>query len=108
MSQELHLARAEALIEALPYIQQYRGSTVVIKYGGSALEDEHIVEGVVRDAVFLEVVGRNPVAVHGAGKAITLKMHEAGLKAEFGNGLRVTDETAIRIVEEVLDNEINP
>ena len=108
MSQELHQARAEALIEALPYIQQYRGKTVVIKYGGSAMEDEHIVERMLRDVVFLEAVGINPVIIHGGGKAITLKMRDAGLKAQFVNGLRVTDEQAIRIVEEVLDREINP
>ena len=108
MSQELHLARAEALIEALPYIQQYRGKTVVIKYGGSAMEDEHIVERMLRDVVFLEAVGINPVVIHGGGKAITLKMRDAGLKAQFVNGLRVTNEAAIRIVEEVLDKEINP
>lgn len=108
MAQELHQARAEALIEALPYIQDYRGKTVVIKYGGSAMEDEHIVERMLRDVVFLEAVGINPVVIHGGGKAITLKMRDAGLKAQFVNGLRVTSETAIRIVEEVLDNEINP
>jgi acetylglutamate kinase len=108
MSQDTHLARAEALIEALPYIQQYRGKTVVIKYGGSAMEDEHVVERMLRDVVFLEAVGINPVLIHGGGKAITQKMREAGLKAEFVNGLRVTDEKAIRIVEEVLDCEINP
>ena len=108
MSQELHQARAEALIEALPYIQEYRGKTVVIKYGGSAMEDEHIVERMLRDVVFLEAVGINPVVIHGGGKAITLKMRDAGLKAQFVNGLRVTNETAIRIVEEVLDQEINP
>jgi acetylglutamate kinase len=106
--QELHLARAEALIEALPYIQQYRGKTIVIKYGGSAMEDEQIVERMLRDVVFLEAVGINPVVIHGGGKAITLKMRDAGLKAQFVNGLRVTNETAIRIVEDVLDNEINP
>jgi acetylglutamate kinase len=108
MSQELHQARAEALIEALPYIQEYRGKTVVIKYGGSAMEDEHIVERMLRDVVFLEAVGINPVVIHGGGKAITLKMRDAGQKAQFVNGLRVTDEAAIRIVEDVLDNEINP
>jgi acetylglutamate kinase len=108
MSQDIHLARAEALIEALPYIQQYRGKTVVIKYGGSAMEDEHAVERMLRDVVFLEAVGINPVLIHGGGKAITQKMRRAGLKAEFVNGLRVTDEKSIRIVEEVLDYEINP
>lgn len=108
MSQESHLARAEALIEALPYIQEYRGKTVVIKYGGSAMEDDHIVERMLRDVVFLEAVGINPVLIHGGGKVITLKMRDAGLKAQFVNGLRVTNDKAIRIVEEVLDSDINP
>jgi acetylglutamate kinase len=100
--------RAEALIEALPYIQKFRGRTFVIKYGGSAMEDEHVIERLLRDIVFLEAVGINPVLVHGGGKAITDKMREAGLKAKFVNGLRVTDESAIKIVEEVLDTVINP
>lgn len=101
-------ARSESLIEALPYIQEFRGQTFVIKYGGAAMEDEHIVEKFLRDVVFLEAVGINPVLVHGGGKAITAHMRDAGLKTEFVNGLRVTDSSAIRIVEETLDNEINP
>ena len=101
-------ARSESLIEALPYIQKFRGHTFVIKYGGAAMEDNHIVEKFLRDVVFLEAVGINPVLVHGGGKAITARMREAGLKAQFVNGLRVTDGVAIRIVEETLDGEINP
>src|SRR5688500_19591327 len=101
-------ARAEALIEALPFIQKFRGQLFVIKYGGSAMEDEHVVERFLRDVVFLEAVGINPVLIHGGGKAITNRMREAGLKPKFVNGLRVTDEQSIRIVEEVLDTEINP
>lgn len=108
MSQPTLLHRAEALIEALPYIQKYRGQFFVIKYGGSAMEDEHVIERLLRDIVFLEAVGINPVLVHGGGKAITDKMREAGLKARFVNGLRVTDEQAIRIVEHVLDDQVNP
>jgi acetylglutamate kinase len=101
-------SRSETLIEALPYIQQYRGQTFVIKYGGSAMEDEHVVEKFLRDVVFLEAVGINPVLVHGGGKAITAKMKEAGLAAYFIDGLRATSETAIHIVEETLDRQINP
>ena len=101
-------ARSESLIEALPYIQEFRGHTFVIKYGGAAMEDDQIVEKFLRDVVFLEAVGINPVLVHGGGKAITARMREAGLKAQFVNGLRVTDGVAIRIVEETLDGEINP
>ena len=101
-------ACSEALIEALPYIQQYRGHTFVIKYGGSAMEDELIVDKFLRDVVFLEAVGINPVLVHGGGKAITAKMKAAGLAARFIDGLRATNETAIHIVEEALDRDINP
>ncbi|MEQ1858597.1 MAG: acetylglutamate kinase [Chthoniobacteraceae bacterium] len=100
--------RAEVLIEALPFIQKFRGHLFVIKYGGAAMEDEGIVERFLRDVVFLEAVGINPVLIHGGGKAITARMREAGLKARFVNGLRVTDEQSIRIVEEVLDGAINP
>jgi acetylglutamate kinase len=100
--------RSECLIEALPYIQKYRGQTFVIKYGGSAMEDEHIVDKFLRDVVFLEAVGINPVLVHGGGKAITARMKDAGLKAHFIEGLRATNATAIGIVESTLDKEINP
>src|ERR1043165_3517772 len=102
------IARAETLIEALPYIQRFRGHLFVIKYGGAAMEDEGIVERFLRDVVFLEAVGINPVLIHGGGKAITHRMREAGLKPQFVNGLRVTDERSIEIVEDVLDNQINP
>jgi acetylglutamate kinase len=101
-------ARAESLIEALPYIQRFRGQTFVIKYGGAAMEEDQIVDRFLRDIVFLEAVGINPVLVHGGGKAITARMREAGLKPQFVSGLRVTDEVAIAIVENTLDKEINP
>lgn len=100
--------RAEVLIEALPFIQKFRGHLFVIKYGGAAMEDDQVVERFLRDVVFLEAVGINPVLIHGGGKAITARMRDEGLKARFVNGLRVTDEQSIRIVEDVLDNQINP
>ncbi len=100
--------RAATLLEALPYLQKFRGQTFVIKYGGSAMESDSAVERLLRDVVFLEAVGINPVLVHGGGKAISAKMREAGLTARFVNGLRVTDAASIRIVEEVLDREVNP
>ncbi len=100
--------RAETLIEALPFIQKFRGHTFVIKYGGSAMENEDAVERLLRDVVFLEAVGINPVLVHGGGKAISARMREAGLTARFVNGLRVTDEQSVQIVEEVLDRVVNP
>ena len=100
--------RAAALVEALPFIQKFRGATFVIKYGGSAMESDEAVERLLCDVVFLEAVGINPVVVHGGGKAISAKMREAGITARFVNGLRVTDAASIRIVEEVLDREVNP
>ena len=108
MTNESEIAKAEVLIEALPFIQQFRGQTFVIKYGGSAMEDEHLVERTLRDVVFLEAVGVNPVIVHGGGKAITSRMREAGIKARFVNGLRVTDAASMEIVETTLDTVINP
>ena len=108
MSKSAQAEKAEALLEALPFIQKFRGQTFVIKYGGSAMEDDHLIERLLRDVVFLEAVGINPVLVHGGGKAITQRMREAGLSPRFVNGLRVTDEVAIRIVEEVLDEVIRP
>ena len=100
--------RAEALVEALPFIQKFRGQTFVIKYGGSAMENEDAVERLLRDVVFLEAVGINPVLVHGGGKAISARMREAGLTARFINGLRVTDAQSVQIVEDVLDRVVNP
>ena len=108
MSKSAQAEKAEALLEALPFIQKFRGQKFVIKYGGSAMEDDHLIERLLRDVVFLEAVGINPVLVHGGGKAITQRMREAGLSPRFVNGLRVTDEVAIRIVEEVLDEVIRP
>jgi acetylglutamate kinase len=105
---EKHIERAGVLVEALPYIQSFRGQTVVIKYGGSAMEDPRLVASVVRDIVFLEAVGINPVIVHGGGKAITKRMQEKGLQAKFIAGLRVTDKQSVEIVDEVLSNEITP
>ena len=101
-------ARAEALIEALPYIQKFRDQLFVIKYGGSAMEDDAVIDRLLRDVVLLEAVGINPVLIHGGGKAISQRMREAGQKPRFVNGLRVTDAAAISIVEEVLDGIINP
>ncbi|MEM9399187.1 MAG: acetylglutamate kinase [Verrucomicrobiota bacterium] len=100
--------RASTLIEALPYIQKLRGQTIVIKYGGSAMERPDLVESTLKDIVFLEAVGINPVVVHGGGKAISTRMKEKGLESHFVHGLRVTDEPSVRIVDEVLNKVINP
>ncbi len=102
------IRKADALIEALPYLQNFRGQTFLIKVGGSAMEEASLVDSLLRDIVFLEAVGINPVLVHGGGKAITKAMKDANLEARFVAGLRVTDEKAIRIVEETLSRVINP
>jgi len=107
--QEL-IAKATTLLEALPYIQKFNGATFVIKYGGSFMDspDANIRNAVARDIVFLEAVEINPVIVHGGGKAITRAMEKAGLKAQFLQGHRVTDEATVRIADEVLSHKINP
>src|ERR1041385_1344166 len=104
------IAKAETLLEALPYIQKFAGATFVIKYGGSFMDspDRNVRDGVARDIVFLEAVEINPVVVHGGGKAITRAMERAGLKPSFIQGQRVTDEATVKIADEVLSREINP
>jgi acetylglutamate kinase len=104
------ISKAATLLEALPYIQKFSHATFVVKYGGSFMDspDANVREGVARDVVFLEAVEINPVVVHGGGKAITRAMEKAGLKAQFIQGQRVTDEAGARIVDEVLTREINP
>ena len=101
------IAKAGVLIEAMPYLQRFRGQTFLIKFGGSAMDDPELVEGLLRDIVFMELAGINPVVVHGGGKAISKAMQEAGLEAKFVGGLRITDEQAIGIVERVLFEKVN-
>jgi acetylglutamate kinase len=102
-------AKAKVLLEALPYIQDFRGSTFVIKYGGSFMDepDPVVRTRVARDIAFLAACGINVVVVHGGGKAITRAMEESGLKASFVNGLRVTDEATIAVVKKTLDEIVN-
>jgi len=103
------IKKADVLLEALPYVQRFRSSTFVIKYGGSFMDspDPKVRDGVAKDIVFIEAMGINPVVVHGGGKAITKAMELAGIKAQFIQGLRVTDEKSMDIVEDVLGNVIN-
>lgn len=104
------IAKAETLLEALPYIQKFSGATFVIKYGGSFMDspDAEVRQSVARDLVFLEAVEINPVVVHGGGKAITRAMETSGLKTQFVQGQRVTDQATVEIVDRVLSREINP
>jgi acetylglutamate kinase len=108
MSLAQQTTKAAVLLEALPYMQAYRGCTFLIKVGGSAMEDPAVVDTFLKDVVFLEAVGINPVIVHGGGKAISKAMQDSGLEARFINGMRVTDEETIKIVEQTLARIINP
>lgn len=102
-------AKAKVLLEALPYIQDFRGSTFVVKYGGSFMDDPDPAGRlrVAHDIAFLAAVGINVVVVHGGGKAITKAMESSGLKANFINGMRVTDGPTIAIVKKTLDEIVN-
>jgi len=109
MNVEEITAKAKVLLEALPYIQDFHGSTFVVKYGGSFMDDPDpaMRNRVAYDLAFLAAVGINVVVVHGGGKAITRAMEESGLKATFINGLRVTDEATVQIVKRTLDEVVN-
>ena len=102
-------AKARVLLEALPYIQDFRGSIFVVKYGGSFMDDPNpeVRNRVAYDIAFLAAVGIHVVVVHGGGKAITKAMAESGLKANFINGLRVTDGPTVQIVKRTLDEVVN-
>ena len=102
------ISKADILIEALPYLQAYRDQTILIKFGGSAMDNPELVKSLMRDIVVMEIMGLNPVVVHGGGKAISKAMVDAGLEARFVNGLRVTTPEAIDIVERTLSGTINP
>ncbi len=105
---QTQIEKASVLLEALPYLQQFRDKTFLIKVGGSAMDDRTLVKMLLRDVVFLEIAGIKPVLVHGGGKAISSAMAEAGLEPVFVGGLRVTTDDAMEIVEETLNRRINP
>ncbi len=104
--QEL-IAKAEILIEALPYIRTFADKTIVIKYGGQAMVNKDLKKRVMIDIILLKYIGLNPVVVHGGGAEITSLMERVGKKTEFVNGLRVTDKESIELVEMVLVGKIN-
>ncbi|MDQ8189119.1 acetylglutamate kinase [Roseibacillus persicicus] len=101
-------SKAATLIEALPYLQRFRGETFLIKIGGSVMEDPALVSDFMRDILFLEAVGINPVLVHGGGKAISAAMAESGLEPEWVEGFRVTCEKSIELVEKTLTHTLSP
>ncbi len=96
------IKKAEVLIEALPYIKKFHKKVIVIKYGGSILGDEKIRRGVLEDIVFLNFMGLEPILVHGGGPNISERMRSTGKKAEFVDGIRVTDAETLAVVEEEL------
>ena len=108
MSQDKQmLAKAETLIEALPYFQRYAGCTFVVKYGGHAMGDPEAAQDFAQDIVLLKAVGINPVVVHGGGPQIGAMLKKMGVESTFVDGLRVTDAETARIAEMVLSGAIN-
>ncbi|TFG66004.1 MAG: acetylglutamate kinase [Nitrospirales bacterium] len=101
------IKKADILIEALPYIRNFAGKTVVIKYGGHAMIDEELKEGFAEDVVLLKYVGLNPIIVHGGGPQINKMLDTLGIEAKFIHGIRVTDEPTMEVVEMVLGGKIN-
>ncbi|MBI0414527.1 MAG: acetylglutamate kinase [Nitrosospira sp.] len=99
--------KAKILAEALPYIQRFHGKTIVIKYGGNAMTEEHLKQSFARDVVLLKLVGMHPVIVHGGGPQINDMLKRIGKKVEFIQGMRVTDPETMDIVEMVLGGLIN-
>lgn len=104
---EVDATRVRVLSEALPYIQQFSGRIVVVKYGGAAMKDSTLKDRVVRDVVFLACVGLRPVIVHGGGPEINSWLDKLGIEPQFNNGLRVTDAPTMDVVEMVLVGRVN-
>lgn len=101
------IKKAEILIEALPYMQKFGGKTVVIKYGGNAMINEELKNSVMEDITLLKFIGLNPIVVHGGGPDISKALNEKGVKSNFVNGLRVTDEITMQTAQQVLVGKTN-
>lgn len=101
------IKKANVLVEALPYIQKFRNSVMVIKFGGSSMEDPELVRSTMRDVVLLEATGIKPVVVHGGGKAISAELRKQDIPVKFVNGLRFTCDRTIKVVDDVLHNQVN-
>ena len=98
---------AQVLTEALPYIRKFKGRTIVIKYGGNAMEDDDLKAGFARDVILMKTVGMNPVIVHGGGPQISLLLKKIGKESTFIDGMRVTDSETMDVVEMVLGGLVN-
>ena len=103
---EKERAKADVLIEAIPYMRKFSGSIVVVKYGGSAMVDERLKKSVIKDIALLKYIGFKPVVIHGGGKEITSLLDRLGKKTEFVDGLRVTDGETAAVAEMVLSGSI--
>ena len=101
------ILKADALIEALPYIARFKGEMIVVKLGGSVMESPEDLKSILTDIAFMRTVGMLPIVVHGGGKAISRGLKNAGIETSFVQGLRVTDAASMRIVEDVIKNEVN-
>jgi len=101
------IAKADVLVEALPYIQKFQGQSILVKFGGSAMEEPAVVQGALRDLAFLAAAGLQPLLVHGGGKAISAELKKYGIEPLFINGLRYTCEKTIKVVDQVLHEKIN-
>nr|WDA99369.1 acetylglutamate kinase [Galdieria yellowstonensis] len=102
-----NLNRVQILSEALPYIQKFAGSTIVIKYGGSIMTNSKLKESIVNDIILLSHVGIKPILIHGGGPEINSWLDKLNIKSKFKNGIRITDSNTIEIVEMVLAGKIN-
>ncbi|MGV3580719.1 MAG: acetylglutamate kinase [Methylophilus sp.] len=107
LSQTTAAKKAQTLSEALPYIKRFFDKTIVIKYGGNAMTDEHLKQCFAQDVVLLKLVGMNPVVVHGGGPQINEMLDKLGKKGEFIQGMRVTDDETMDVVEMVLGGQVN-
>src|SRR5476651_1812071 len=107
MHMDAAISKASALVEALSYIQRFHNKVVVVKVGGSIMDDESALTNLLTDIVFMNYVGMQPVLVHGGGKAINDAMQKAGLEPQMVQGRRYTDEHTLNIAEHVLCNQIN-
>src|SRR5271154_4175881 len=99
--------RARVLAQALPYLRRYAGATIVVKYGGHAMGQDHLASEFGRDIALLKQVGINPVVVHGGGPQINAMLTRLGIKSTFIDGLRVTDAAMVEVVEMVLSGTVN-
>lgn len=104
---EESIQKAAVLIEALPYIREFEGKTVVIKYGGAAMVDARLRQSTAEDIVLMKYVGMNPVVVHGGGPAISRRLKQLDIPSQFHQGLRITDDETIDVVEMVLAGAVN-